>query len=160
MKPTRRRTLLVVTALTLCVVGIGGVASAFWSGSGGGSGSGSTGAVQAVTLSPATPTAQLYPGGSATVLLSIANPNVGSVRVLSLGLDTSQGSAGFAVDGGHAGCALTSLGFTTQTNGGAGWTVAGGDSLPVSLAGSLSMSANAADACQGASFTVYLSAGP
>jgi hypothetical protein len=32
--------------------------------------------------------------------------------------------------------------------------------LVLSLANSLSMSANAADACQGASFTVYLKVGP
>jgi len=32
--------------------------------------------------------------------------------------------------------------------------------LPITLAGSLSMNTNAANACQGASFTVYLQAGP
>ena len=60
------------------------------------------------------------------------------------------------VDAAHPGCAVSTLGFTTQTNGGAGWTVAGHGSLPVTLAGALSMSASAANACQGATFTVYL----
>jgi hypothetical protein len=113
-----------------------------------------------VTLSPATPTAALVPGGSASVVLTVTNPNVSSIRVGSLALDTGQGTGGFAVDGGHSGCVLTTLSFATQTNAGAGWTVAGSGNLSVTLTNALSMTATAANACQGASFTVYLAAGP
>ncbi|GAA4731980.1 hypothetical protein GCM10023350_14190 [Nocardioides endophyticus] len=113
-----------------------------------------------MTLSPATPSAALFPGGQASVALTITNPNLASVRVGSLALDTSRGSGGFAVDGAHAGCVLSALSFATHTNAGAGWTVAGSGSLSVTLTNALSMTASAANACQGATFTVYLTAGP
>ena len=148
--------LVVIAVLVL----VAGSATAYWSASGGGSGSASTGTPSAVTLSPATPTAALFPGGQASVVLTITNPNAASIRVGSLALDTSQGTGGFAVDGGHSGCGLGTLSFTTQTNAGAGWTVAGSGNLSVTLTNALSMSAAAANACQGASFTVYLAAGP
>jgi hypothetical protein len=94
----------------------------------------------------------------------VGGPNrswlVAAGRATCASLDTTQGTAGFAVDGAHAGCGLASLTFTTQTNGGAGWTIPAGGSSALSLANSLSMNANAANACQGASFTVYLKVGP
>lgn len=80
-------------------------------------------------------------------------------------LDTSQGTGGLAVDTSHSGCGLATLSFTTQTNGGVGWTIpakvgAVDGTLPITLANALAMSTSAANACQGASFTVYLVAGP
>jgi len=158
MSATRRRVPW-VALIILAALATTGVSYAYWAGSGSGAGSADTGTTQAVTFSPGTPTAQLYPGGQAAVALSIANPNPGSVRIGSLSLDTSQGTGGFAVDGAHSACGVASLTFTPQTNGGAGWTVPGAGSLPITLAGALSMNANAANACQGASFTVYLQAG-
>ena len=159
MRATRRRGLVVATVLALLTLGTITAASAHWRSGGSGSGSAATGTAQSLTLSPATATGQLYPGGQSAVSLSIANPNPGSIRVGSLALETTQGTGGFAVDGGHAACGVTSLGFTTQTNGGSGWTVPGAGSLPVTLAGSLTMSTSAANACQGATFTIYLRAG-
>ena len=148
---------LLLTALTLLV---GGVAAAYWSTTGGGSATAATGDTSPLTLTPATPTAQLYPGGQATVVLTVTNPNAGQIRVGSLALDTSQGTSGFAVDGGHVGCGLAPLSFATQTNGGAGWTVPGSGVLSVTLSNALSMGAGAANACQGAAFSVYLTAAP
>jgi hypothetical protein len=60
---------------------------------------------------------------------------------------------------------VTTLSLTTQTNGGTGWIVpakvdAAAGTLPVSLPNALTMNAGAANACQGATFTVYLAAGP
>jgi hypothetical protein len=57
------------------------------------------------------------------------------------------------------------LTFTTATNGLAGWSVPGAaGSTPgtgaATLSGALSMSLDAADACQGAELTVFLAAGP
>ena len=98
----RRPLVLLVTALTLLVAG---VAAAYWSATGGGSATAATASTSALTLAPATPTAQLYPGGQATVVLTVTNPNTAQVRVGSLALDTSQGTGGFAVDGGHSGAA-------------------------------------------------------
>ena len=126
---------------------------------GGGSGAGSTGTTQAVTLSPATPVAQLYPGGRSSVRLTVTNPNTAPVRVDSFGLDTTRGTGGFAVDAGHAGCGLSSLSVTTDTNGGAGWTIPGGAAVTVTLVDALAMHLTAANACQGATFTVHLQAG-
>ena len=153
----RRPLALLLTASTLLVAG---VAAAYWATTGSGSAAAATGDPSALTLTPAAPTAQLYPGGQATVALTITNPNPGQVRVGSLALDTSQGTGGFAVDGSHSGCGLAPLSFATQTNGGAGWTVPGSGVLSVTLTNALSMTAAAANACQGASFTVYLATGP
>jgi hypothetical protein len=148
---------LMVTAVVLLAAGS---ATAYWVASGAGSGSASTGTTSAVTLSPAAATAGLYPGGQASVVLTVTNPNVSSVRVGSLVLDTGQGTGGFAVDGGHSGCGLATLTFATQTNGGAGWTVPGSAGLSVTLTNALSMGTGAANACQGATFSVYLTATP
>jgi len=151
----RRRVPVVILVSTLLVV-IGGAAFAFWVTLGSGSGAATSGGTTDLTLSPATPTAELYPGGQAAVVSTVANPNAAIVRIGSLALDPSQGTGGFAVDAAHSGCAVSTLGFTTQTNGGTGWTVPAHGSLPLTLTGALSMSASAANACQGATFTVYL----
>jgi hypothetical protein len=140
-------------------------ALAYWTTTGGGGGSGTTGNTQAITLSPGTPTVPLYPGGQGDVAVTIDNPNAFRVHIGSLSLSTGQGTAGYRVDAGHAGCATSVLSFTTQTNAGAGWSVppkvgSTDGSLSVDLASALTMSASAADACQGATFDVYLTAGP
>ena len=82
---SRTRILVAVTVLTLLATG---VALAFWRGDGSGSATGATGTTSALTLTPGTPTAQLYPGGQANVLLTVANPSAATVRVGSLTLDT------------------------------------------------------------------------
>ena len=157
---------LVLTSLVVVLALAGaGTANAFWRGSGTGAGSGTTGTTVPVTLSPGSPTATLYPGGLTNVVLTVTNPNPYSVRIGSLALDTGQGTGGFAVDAGHAGCAVSTLSFTTQTNSGAGWTVAGkvgavDGTLSVTLPNALAMGTNAANACQGATYTVYVAAGP
>jgi len=117
-----------------------------------------------MTLSPGSPTTFLSPGGQSSVALTVSNPNTSPVFVGSFSLDTAQGTAGFAVDVGHAACAVASLGLTTQTNDGAGWLVpakvgAVDGTLSVTLTNALSMDASGANACQGAIFTVYLAAG-
>lgn len=157
--------ILLIALLGMAVVAIGGAANAFWGGLGGGTGDGTTATTVAVTLSPGTPTATLYPGGQADVVLTVTNTNASAVRIGSLALDTGQGTGGFAVDAGHAGCDVSALSFTTQSNGGAGWNVPGrvgavNGTLSVTLANALAMGVNAANACQGASSTVYLVAGP
>ena len=152
--------LLVVLATSVC-----GAASAYWRGSGSGNGAGGAGTTVALTLTPGSPAATLYPGGQADVVVTASNPNAFPVRIGSLTLDTAQGTGGFAVDAGHVGCAVTTLSFATQTNAGAGWTVVGkvgavNGTLSITLGNALGMGATAANACQGASSTVYLVAGP
>jgi hypothetical protein len=149
--------LLVVLAVSVC-----GAASAYLRGSGSGSGSGATGTTVALTLTPGTPAATLYPGGQADVVLTVSNPNTSPAYIGSLTLDTAQGTGGFAVDAPHSACAVATLSFTTQT---AGWTVPGkvgavNGTLSITLANALAMNVAAANACQGAGSTVYLAAGP
>jgi len=156
--------LLVVSVLVVLAVAVAGAANAYWRGSGNGSGAGATGSTVAVTLTPGTPTATLFPGGTANVVLTVSNPNLSPVYVASLSRDTGQGTGGFAVDAGHSGCAVSTLSFTTQTNGGAGWTIpakvgAVNGTLSITLPSALAMGVTAANACQGASATVYLVAG-
>ena len=156
---------LLLVIMTLSA--LGGIAAAVWSAVGAGSGSASTSATVAVTLTPATPTTLVSPGGpAAAVVLAVSNSNAATVRIGTLSLDTARGAGGFAVDALHPNCLLTALTFTSpQTNAGAGWTVPGktgsvNGTLTVTLASSLSMSVAAANACQGAFFTVYLAAAP
>lgn len=157
MRTARRRS-VAGTLVTLLLVGTIGAASAYWGGSGSGSGSARTGSPQPVTLSPATVSTHLYPGGQAGVAVLVTNPNPGLVRVWTLALDTTQGVGGFAVDGAHAACGVGSLSYTTQANGGTGWSIPGGGSSSLALPNALTMSSGAPAACQGASFTVHLRA--
>jgi hypothetical protein len=140
-------------------------ALAYFTSTGNGNGSGSTSSAQPVTLSAGVPSTQLYPGGTADVAVTISNPNSFRVHIGSLALATGQGSAGFAVDSGHSGCSTSALSFTSQSNGGTGWFVSPkvgsvNGSLTVDLSNALTMTAGAANACQGATFTVYLTANP
>ncbi len=143
----------------------GGAAEAFWGGSATGSGAAGSGTNVAVVLSPGSPATSLVPGATADVVLTVSNPNASRLRIGSLSLDTGQGTGGYTVDGGHSGCSLSALSFTNQSNGGAGWTVPGkvgavDGTLSVTLAGAVAMDTAADNACQGASFDVYLAAGP
>ncbi|MFL5913361.1 MAG: hypothetical protein ACJ768_22685 [Gaiellaceae bacterium] len=163
---TKRR-LLKFGLPILGVLAIVGVAFAFWSAAGTGSGSGSSASnPQDVSLSGGTVSADLIPGGTGDVSVSIDNPNTFSVHVNSLVLDTSQGTGGYGINTGHSGCDLSSaITFTTpQDNSGNGWDVpakSGGTdgSLAVDLTGAITMDTSADNACQGANFTVHLKPG-
>jgi hypothetical protein len=150
-----------IVAIVVVTIGGAGVAYAYWTAGGAGTGFGATGTTVPITLSAGTPTASLLPGGQTSVMLTMTNSNTARVKVSSLALDTTQGTGGFSVDASHTGCTLSTLSFATQTNAGAGWTVPGkvgavNGTLAVTLISSLSMSLSAANACQGATFTVYL----
>ena len=149
-------------AALLLVILLGTTASGYWTASGWGTGTTPTATAQNVVLSAATPTTKLYPGGSADVAVTVTNPNGFPLRLTSLARDTSQGASGFGVDPEHAalGCTGGSLVYTTQNNGGAGWTLAANASVTLNLGGALSMDVGAHNACQGASFIAYLKVGP
>lgn len=165
MRPPGRRTRLVLAAAVLGLALPGGAAFAFWTGSGTGSGSAAAGTAQPLAITAAAVSGQLHPGGQGDVALVLSNPNTFPVRAGSLVLDTTQGSGGFAVDGAHSGCGLGTLSVAAQNNGGAGWTVPArvgvtNGQLTVNLAGAAAMGLTAADACQGAAFTVFMRVGP
>lgn len=155
-----RRVLLLAALVGVMVIG-GGAANAVWAPNG--SGSASTGTL-IISLSPGTPSGNIYPGGQANVVLTATNPNPEVVKIGSLALDTSQGTGGFAVDAGHAGCAVAALTFATQNNAGNGWNIPAksgtvNGTLAITLTNALSMATTAVNACQGATFTVYLVVG-
>ena len=157
------RRLVVTAILAVALVGGGAVAFASWRSTGTGTGTATAGTALPVTLSPGVPTGVLFPGGSASVALTVTNPNGFPVRLGSLALDSTRGTAGFVVDPTHSACSVSTLTFTAQAPAG-GWTIPAkvgtvGGSLSVELAGALSMGVGAASACQGASFTAYLVAG-
>ena len=159
-RPRITRRLLPAAFLVVLAVPTGGVAYGYWTASGSGTGSATAGTTQDVTLSQGTPTTFLYPGGQADVTLTVTNPNGSAVHIGSFALDPSQGTNGFSATG--CTVAEAALSFTGSS---VGWTVpakvgAVDGTLPVTLTNSLAMSVDAANACQGAIFTVYLKALP
>lgn len=151
---------LKIALLVVLVLALAGTAAAYLAAGGSGSASASSSAsTDPVTVSAGDVTGEIYPGGSSAVAVHFSNPNASAVNVRSLALDTSQGTSGFSVDAAHSGCNVSALSFTEQDNGGAGYNVAPGGTLDADLANALSMSSSASNACQGASFTVYLKVG-
>jgi hypothetical protein len=146
------------TAVALVLLSIGGAAVAHWRTTGAGTGTGTAGRTLAITLTAGSVGGDLYPGGSAAVSTSATNSGSAEVQIVSLLLDTSQGSAGFAVDAAHSGCDPASFSFTAPKAGGS-WTVPANSTLDISYANAVTMSKTAANACQGATVTVYLVAG-
>ena len=147
----------IVLAVVVVLAG-SALAYAAWTVSGSGQGSATASSAANLTFSAASPSSSLFPGGSSDVATTVNNPNPFPVHITSIGSDLGQGTAGFSVDGGHSGCNLASLSLSSQTNGGSGWDVPANGSLNIDLTGALAMSGAAVDACQGASFTAFLTA--
>jgi hypothetical protein len=155
---TRKRLVRIAVIAAAALAVAGAVAYAAWTVNGSGSGSASATSAVDLTLSSGNPTSALYPGATGDVDTTVANSNPFPVHVSSVALDTTQGANGFSVDAGHSGCNLSSLSFTTATNSGAGWDIAASSSSDLDAAGAIAMSGAANDSCQGATFTVYLTA--
>ena len=163
MDPNRLRRGLIRLALAGLAVGTGlalstGAAQAWFAAVASGSGPAPVGALEELAATTAPVSVALLPGARADVTVELANPNGVAVRVESIAPDPTQGIGGIAVD--REGCPATAVAVATQT---AGWTVParadGADGLlSVRLAGALTLSADAPDACQGAIFTVHLRA--
>jgi hypothetical protein len=160
--PTSQKTRIIAVAVVAFLVA--GVAFAYFTSVGSGAGSASVANAQAVTFSAGTASGQLYPGGAGDAVLAVANPNPFPVRVDSIVLNTGHAvntsDPGFSASGGTGTCAEPALSFTTQTNGGNGWTIpASAAAYPITLVNAVAMGVGADDGCQGATFTVYLQAG-
>ena len=154
---TRKRKTIAAAIVVVAASAIG-VAIAAWTTGGSGSGQAQAGSAASMTISAGTPSSTLYPAASADVAATISNPNPYKVHVSSISLGA------VTVDAGHSGCNTSSISVTSpQTNGGSGWDVpakSGGvnGSLGVDLANAISMDNTANDSCQGAAFTVALTA--
>ena len=148
-----------VVILALVIAGsVIGVAIAAWTTGGSGSGQASAGTAASMTISAGTPSTNLYPTASADVAAVVSNPNPYKVHVSSVSLGA------VTVDGGHSACNTRQRHrHLTTDNSGTGWDVpaksgAVNGSLNLDLANAISMSNAANDSCQGATFTVALTA--
>lgn len=106
----------------------------------------------------------LYPGGSADLTAIVHNPNPDPVRIHSFVLDLGRPSEGITNDrsgctsGGNTGSSTNSVTFNGPVlNGATDFDFLPGNTT-VTLHNALSMSTSAENACQGATFTVYLQA--
>jgi hypothetical protein len=150
--------------VSIVATGLAAGAFAYWMGTGAGDADTSLGSPVQLTLSAGAIDAQLAPGQDSTVDVIATNSNPYFVAIPSLVLDTAAGTGGFDVDSGHSGCDPSALHLAPADNGGAGWRVpprvASTDGTEaIDLSEALSMDTGAANACQGASFTVHLKAG-
>jgi P pilus assembly chaperone PapD len=124
------------------------VAFAAWTADGTGSGSAKAISSAAVTTVSATPTAALYPGGSADLAITIKNTNSYPVRV-------SQINGNGSITSTTACDVNNGVSFTNQTG---TWDVpANSTGTTVTLSGAVHMSNISVDACQNATFTVPVS---
>jgi hypothetical protein len=142
-RPTKK---FVVASGVVAGVMAGGVAFAAWTADGTGNGYAKATTAEVLTTSDASAstTAQLYPGGSGDVKVTINNPNDYAVNVTSI---TGNG----AITADKAGCTVTGVSFTDTTG---TWNVAANGSSTVTLTGKASMSNASDNACQGAVFTI------
>lgn len=147
----------IIASLFLGILLAGSVAFAWWTA--GGSGNGYTKAEtaqQLTTLNAAgNTTAQLHPGGTSDVFLTISNPNNYAVTVTNI----NNGVGG--ISSGNATCDNPSAPYTgngvTFTNTSGTWVVPANNTLDVTLTGAAAMSntANTSnDSCQGKVFTI------
>lgn len=158
MTPTRSRGLKAAALAGLLVTAGAGTAYAFWSGTGAGSGSAAAGTMQAVTVDALVesdnPRAALYPGGSADVVLRLTNPNPYAVQVYSV-----TGNGPVTADTAHLGCTTTGVIFTGTAAPLAPATyVAANSSALITLPGAATMDTTSLAACQGATFSVPVTA--
>lgn len=161
MKRMTRRRWLAALGLVVILAGAGG-AAAYWAGIGHGTAETALQDPKDLLLTPGTLSALLYPGDDASVETVATNPNPYSVKIGALALDTGAGTGGFEADAEHGGCiGQADVAFQPQDNDGLGWLVpprAGttDGTLPIDMPHALTMGLHAANACQGAVFTVHL----
>ena len=136
---------LVIGGVATLAIG-GGVAWAAWSSTGSGSGSVTSTTSVNSTISSDTTGVPLYPGASKTFTVKVNNPNDYPVVVNSISAGSSLITSGGCVSG-----TVTSTGSTNPSG-----TIAAGLTGTYTL--TAHMDPNAADNCQGQTFTLPLTA--
>jgi hypothetical protein len=144
-----RKLFFVLAAVAALVVT--GILLAAWSTSGSGTGYAKAGTASALTLNDASAstTADLYPGASGTVKLSVTNPNSFPVRITAV---SKQAAGTITSDKGAACNASTGVTFTNQS--GLTLDLAANTTSTFTLANAVSMSNASDNSCQGAAFTI------
>lgn len=135
-----------------------GTAHAYWTAAGAGDGSAAAGTMQAVTVDALVagdnPREALIPGGSADVVLRLTNPNPYPVQVYSV---TANGPA--TADAAHPGCTTTGVSFTgTAAPLEPATYVAADTTILLTLPGTAVMDTSSLAACQGATFSLPVTA--
>jgi len=140
---------LTAALLAIGVVTAGGVTYGSWTvGSAAGNGYAQAVTAQDLTLSNGSATvADLYPGATGAVKLTVTNPNGFAVTVTGV-----TGAGTITSDKGATCNASTGVTFTNTT--GLSQAIGAGATVTFSLTGKAAMSNSSVDACQGAIFTI------
>lgn len=149
--PRPKRKLAVFAVVGVACVAVG-IAWAAWTVGGSGSGYAKAGSATSLTLGDATAstTADLYPGATGAVKVSITNPNSFPVRVTSV-----TGNGAITSDKGAACNAATGVAFSDQSA--LSLDLAAGATSTFTLSGSMTMNNTSDNSCQGAVFTIPVS---
>lgn len=150
---TARRALttggIAVTAFALSTT----AASAYWRAGGTGTGSASVGTISSLTGLSGTASASglLVPGGTGSLVVSVANPNAVPITVTAI----STGSVAVGVSGAAGTCTTTDPAISlVAPTAGLPFTIPAGGSSTVTLSNAVSMGTTAASGCQSATFSV------
>jgi hypothetical protein len=137
-----------VTAVFTGTLLAASVAFAAWTATGSGHGYAKATTASAVSTvdASASTSAQLYPGASGDVKLTVSNPNSFPVRLASI-----TGNGAITSDKGAACDASTGVTFTNQTG---TFDVPAGGQASFTLTGAVSMSNASDSSCQGAVFSI------
>lgn len=152
-RPRGRGRLVLALTATLLLAGTG-TAVAYWAASGSGTGAAAAGTAAPLTTitSSATPSTLLYPNGpAAAVTLTVANPNSYAVTITAV-----AANGAVAASGGLGTCTTTGVTLGTPTSG-LPVTVPANGSATVELGGAATMTGDAENGCQGATFTLPVS---
>lgn len=154
-RPSRKRRLLLIPLLTGAALA-GGYAFATWSSSGSGTGEAKSMTAVDSVISPGTNAADLYPGATSSVEVTVSNPNPYAVVVNSI----SAGSSALV----NTTCLAGTVTSDARTTDPAGLLQADNTTTAIPAGGTGSyelvthMGATAADSCQGQTFTLALTA--
>jgi len=146
----RIRQALVATGVIVGVAFVSNIAFAAWTSSGTGSGSAQAVSAVALTTTAATTSAQLFPGGSGDLKITVKNDNGYPVRVTDV-----TGSGAITSDKGPACDSSTGVTFTDQH--GQALDVPANSSASLTVAGAVHMSNASDNSCQAAVFTIPVS---
>jgi hypothetical protein len=144
----RRRSLAALLIAVLGVIGMPGIAWAWFSSTGTGTASGTVGSAQQVTVVAASgsPSTQLVPGGTGDLVMTLDNPNSYTVNITGI---TQNGPV---VVSGGSGC--TNSGVTVPTQSGLSIPVASGTGVTIHIPNGAAMANSSDSGCQGAQFQV------